>query len=83
MAAPAIVLTAHAEDMLVERNIDRSWVEAAIHSPEALEDDPSQPGALRAFRRVAERDGRYLRVVYIQENDNVRVLTAFFDRGRR
>jgi Domain of unknown function (DUF4258) len=82
MAIP-IVLTTHAQDMLVERVIDRTWVEATIRQPDALVDDPSRSGVKRAFRRVAERDGRYLRVVYIQEDDKIRVLTAFFDRGRK
>jgi hypothetical protein len=83
MTFPEIVLTGHAEDMLIERRIDRSWVEETIRNPEALEDDPAQAGAFRAFRRIPERDGRYLRVAYVQENEKVRVLTAFFDRGRR
>jgi Domain of unknown function (DUF4258) len=82
MANADIVLTAHAEDMLVEREIDRSWVEATILNPAALEADPSQTGAFRAFRRIPERGDRYLRVVYIREADRIRVITAFFDRGR-
>jgi hypothetical protein len=82
MSVPDIVLTAHAEDMLIERSIHLSWVEETIRNPEALEHDPSRAGAFRAFRRIAERDGRYLRVVYVQDDGKVRVLTAFFDRGR-
>ena len=83
MTGSDIVLTAHAEDMLAERNIERAWIESTIRNPQALESDPTQPDAFRAFRAIAERDGRTLRVVYVQDQNTIRVLTAFFDRGRR
>jgi hypothetical protein len=68
--------------MLVERKIEASWVELAIREPEAVEPDPLRPGVLLAFRRVPERGGRFLRVVYVQDSNLIRVLTAFFDRNR-
>ena len=37
----------------------------------------------RAFRPIAERQGRVLRVVYTLDNNEIRVVTAFFDRARR
>jgi hypothetical protein len=37
---------------------------------------------IRAFRRIPERDGRVLRVVYVPGDDHVRVITLFLDRGR-
>jgi len=80
MAETRLIFTQHAEDMLVERRIERAWVEATIREPEALDADPAQPGVLRAFRRVPQRSGRVLRVVYVQTNDIVRVVTVFFDR---
>ncbi len=83
MADPSIVLTAHAEAMLIERRIERARVEAVILDPETVESDPTQPGAVRAFRAIAERQGRHLRVVHIRHRGIVRVLTAFFDRGKQ
>ena len=83
MADANILFTRHAEDMLFERGIDRAWVEATIRSPETLEPDAERPGVLRAFRRVSERGGRMLRVVYAPTGDSLRVLTVFFDRKRR
>jgi hypothetical protein len=75
--------TKHAEAMVVERAIDRSWVEQTIREPEALETDPTRPQAMSAFRRIPERGGRFLRVVYVQGVDKVRIVTAFFDRRHR
>jgi hypothetical protein len=77
------LFTHHAEEMLVERRIDREWVEATIQKPDVLEPDPTRLGVFRAFRRIAERDGRFLRVVYAPDGDNIRILTAFFDRTRK
>ena len=75
--------TAHAAEMLVDREIHREWVEQTVLSPEAVEPDPKHNGRMRAFRALPERDGRVLRVVYVQEADEVRVITLFLDRGRR
>jgi hypothetical protein len=83
MARPALLFTRHAEDMLTERGIDRAWVEAAVHEPESVEPDPAKLGVFRAYRRIAERGGRFLRVVYVPGEQSIRVLTAFFDRTRR
>jgi len=83
MARPALLFTRHAEDMLIERGIDRAWVETTIYEPESVDPDPAQPGVFRAYRRIAERGGRFLRVVYVPGDQNIRVLTAFFDRTRR
>jgi hypothetical protein len=69
--------------MLVEREIDPSWVEIAIREPDAVEADPKRADVLLAFRRIPERGGRILRVAYVPAGDTVRVLTLFFDRTRR
>jgi hypothetical protein len=78
-----LVFTQHALDMLVERRIERAWVELTIRTPDTAEPDPTRPGVTRAFRRIAERDGGILRVAYVSVGDIVRVLTVFFDRARR
>jgi hypothetical protein len=48
MKAPEIVFTQHAEDMLVERRLDRAWIELTITMPESVEPDPDSEGVLRA-----------------------------------
>jgi hypothetical protein len=76
------IFTRHSEDMLIQREIDRQWIMATVLNPDALEADPAKLGVFRAFRSIAERGGRVLRVVYAQDGDNFRILTAFFDRKR-
>jgi hypothetical protein len=75
--------TQHALAMLAERQIEPEWVEEAINSPDAVEADPAHADRTRAFRRIPERDGRVLRVVYVSEADIFRIITLFLDRGRR
>jgi hypothetical protein len=83
MAKPHVVYTQHAESMLRERAIERHWVELTVNEPEAVEPDPARPGIVRAFRRIPERGGRFLRVVYVTGVTPLRIITAFFDRNRR
>ena len=78
-----IFFTRHAETMLSERGIEREWIERTLSEPESVEPDPLRPEIIRAFRGIKERDGRILRVVYIQTGNAARVVTAFFDRSRR
>ena len=73
----------HAAEMLVIRAIERAWVERTVREPESAEPDPAHPERMRAYRRVPERDGRILRVVYIPGTAACHVVTAFLDRGRR
>ena len=73
----------HAEDMLVERKIERAWVESTVTNPESVEADPKRPEVYRAYRRIPEHGGRSLRVVYTLSGDRVKIITAFFDRQHR
>jgi len=69
--------------MLVERGIERAWVELTIAAPATVETDLERPEVLRAFRRIPERGGRYLRVCYALAGDAIRIVTVFFDRQRK
>ncbi len=80
---PCLTYTRHARDMLRERRIEESWVERTVLQPESVETDVRHPERSRAFRRVPERDGRMLRVVYAREEDDLRIITVFLDRTRR
>jgi hypothetical protein len=83
MPIPRIKLTRHAREMLVERRLQRTWVELTITKPERVESDPNRPHLFRAFRQVPERAGLWLRVVYESVGDTAKVITAFFDRGQK
>nr|WP_282586672.1 DUF4258 domain-containing protein [Lichenifustis flavocetrariae] len=77
------VYSNHALDMLVERSLERAWVERTVLAPAAIELDPKHTDRTRAYRAVPERDGRVLRVVYSRYDDHIRIITLFLDRGRR
>jgi hypothetical protein len=77
------IFTLHAKTVMDERRIDPDWVRRAIETPDWIEADPTQAGAIRAFVRLPEYDNRVCRVVYVEEGDERRVITTFVDRGRR
>jgi hypothetical protein len=83
MASADLVFTRHADDMIIERAINRAWIQATIDAPDSIEPDPKRPGVLLAFRKMSERGGRILRVAHVRTGTRVRVLTVFFDRARR
>ncbi len=85
--AKPIQLTAHALDVLKERGILEKWVTEALLRPAKIKAD-SRRGEIRwAFVPIAEFGNRILRVVYFEDANGFRVITAFFDRkasrGRR
>jgi hypothetical protein len=77
----ALILTKHARDNVVLYNLDPAWIEATITNPRHADHDPDDAMLLRAWRRIPERGGRVLRVVYRPAGADMVVVTAFFDRG--
>jgi hypothetical protein len=67
--------------MLVERRIERAWVELTVHNPENVYTDPNRRNLRRAYRRIPERNGLWLRVVYEPVGEFTKIVTVFFDRG--
>ncbi|TKT74861.1 DUF4258 domain-containing protein [Aquamicrobium sp. LC103] len=79
----AIVLTRHAIVKMEERKIRFAWVEDAIRNPLWTEPEPRDTTAERRFARIGDHGGRMLRVVCVETDDTIRVITATFDRGAR
>lgn len=75
--------TAHAMERMQGRDIEADWIEATIRSPEWVETDPSATDTKRFFSSGMAGDDRILRVVARVENEEMVVITAFFDRGAR
>jgi hypothetical protein len=76
-------LTAHAANVLIERQIPLEWVARVLAQPMRFEADRHDPTLRHALAAIPENDGRVLRVVY---NDTIRpwqVVTAYFDRKER
>jgi len=61
------------------RSIREEWIHQTIQQPvrEAVQHD----GRIRRWARIAEADGRYLRVVLLSDGETVH--NAFFDRSFR
>jgi len=84
---PTVSYINHALEMLIERGLEREWVERTIREAKVREPDPKHTDRMRAFHPIVEREGRVLRVVYERVFDQLephcRVITAFFDRSRK
>ncbi len=80
MSRTRFELSAHAATVIAERKIALEWIERVLSKPERTEPGPHDPSLMHAFRRIEERDGRVLRVVYNAHTEPPRIVTAYFDR---
>lgn len=78
-----IVLSAHAERVITEREIEFAWIRRVLNAPDRQEPDKIDSALLHALGRVSERGGRVLRVVYHVKAEAAIVVTAYFDRSQR
>ncbi len=83
MNLKSINFTRNALDVIEEREIDNRWVLQAITNPHWVEKDPQDDEVERHFRVIDEYDGRVLRVACVENMDEIRVISAFFDRRAR
>ena len=77
--ATKLEFTRHAVRVMADISVE--WVERVVAAPALRSLDSNDPAVERFFGRIAERDGRALRVVV---NTNVapwRVVSVFFDRN--
>ena len=75
--------TRHAQDVILQRELDQTWIERAVRKPDWSRPDPKRPDVERRFRAIPEFGGRVLRVACTETADEVRVLNVFFDRDAR
>jgi hypothetical protein len=75
------VFTAHAKNMLKERNIDSEWVDRTLSEPLFIE--KREDGTTHYLKPIIENGERILRVVTISETNPWRIVTVFFDRRAR
>ncbi|MNU03087.1 hypothetical protein D3C72_2469960 [compost metagenome] len=68
---------------MLERKLERHWVEEAVRRPAWREPDMGDPAILRCFKSIPERANRYLRVVCVETDDEIRIISAFLDRSAR
>ena len=79
----ALILTKHAQEKIAREGFDLSWIEATITAPERTAPDPDDPTLTRAWRRIPQRGGRVLRVVFRPAGADVVVVSVFLDRGAK
>jgi hypothetical protein len=79
----AVRLTAHAQTVAAERDIPRTLIEKVARSPDWAVADPFTAAAERRFGIADAEDGRILRVVCIETDAEIRVITVSFDRNAK
>jgi hypothetical protein len=57
--------------------IQDAWIERAINEP--IREEMQADGRIRRWAQICEAEGRYLRVVLLEDGQTVH--NAFFDRG--
>jgi hypothetical protein len=75
--------TAHAKTVISERSLDLEWIRRTVHSPEWRETDPSGLPIERRYRHIHECSDRVLRVICLETDTEIRIITAFLDRNAR
>jgi hypothetical protein len=78
---PEYFFTAHAKDMLQEREIKEEWVLQTIHNPNKRQ--VGNDGNAHYFRLLPEREDRILHVVVNEAVEPNRIITLFLDRRER
>lgn len=73
-------LSSHAQYQIQERNIEMSWVEATLSSPDRLLPLADSYGNAHYLKQINDFGNRWLRVIVNPEVDPKRVITVFFDR---
>lgn len=76
-------ITTHCATVMSERLIDLAWVERTVRTPDWVVQDPSGPPTERRYGTVPEREHRILRVVCLENDVEIRIITAFLDRKAR
>jgi pyrroloquinoline quinone (PQQ) biosynthesis protein C len=69
----------HTHERADRRDIRAEWIERVVRNPET--ELVQSDGRIRRWGRIAEAQGRYLRVVLLEDGETVH--NAFFDRGFR
>ena len=64
-----------------ERGLDARWVETVSRAPLWTAPDPGDPAVERRFGAVPQREGRIMRVACVEDDFEIRMISAFLDRG--
>jgi hypothetical protein len=71
-----IKLSKHTNNEMGGRGISRTYIKAAVISPDRATDDPTDPALVRSYKAIAEFGSRVLRVVHRPDGADRFVVTA-------
>ena len=77
------VLTQHAQDLLLRRNIPIRWIERTLEAPSKVEPDSMDSTLEHRLAAIPEYGNRGLRVIVNKTTNPIRVVTFYFDRNLR
>ena len=83
MEETRLAYSAHVRDAIRERELESTWIVRTIRRPEWIMPYPRRPGVERRYRAIPEHGDRVLRVAAMEKPDEIRIITAFFDRRAR
>ena len=73
-------LSQHARHQMQERNIQASWLDETLFSPDRLLPLADPHGNIHYLKQIPSFGNRWLRVIVNPNVDPKRVVTVFFDR---
>lgn len=80
---PTYILTDHARERILDRNIQEEWIKRTLSSPDLLELDSEDPTKRHAFKIIPEYGDRVLHVIYNESCDPWKIVSVYFDRKRK
>ena len=78
-----LILTAHAREVMAEREIPVDWLQRTVDAPALRNRDPYDEEVERFYLPIVELGNRVLPVAVNVTSDPWRVVSAFFDRSMR
>ena len=81
--AKQLILTRHAQIRAESRAIRSEWIEDAARHPDWVELEPRDSRVERRFRVIEGFGSRILRVVCVETQTAIRVISVMFDRDAR
>ena len=72
------IYSKHSLEQIVEREIDKSWVEDTLSNPDdIIEIDENE---VHFIKKIIDYNNRYLRVIVNPKKEPITIITLFFDR---
>jgi hypothetical protein len=77
------ILTQHAQELLLRRDIPIAWVERTLEDPSKIEPDKIDDALEHRLAGIPEYGHRVLRVIINKRTSPVKIVTFYFDRNMK